>query len=65
VTLGEDGTPLVQLCRDGLDLCVKMESQSPTGSFKDKVRSDLLPLRGLLVIPVTGHGLKSSTRVPQ
>ncbi|MBN1180127.1 MAG: pyridoxal-phosphate dependent enzyme [Anaerolineae bacterium] len=36
VTLGEGGTPLVELTWDGLPLRLKCEFLNPTGSFKDR-----------------------------
>ncbi len=36
VSLGEGWTPLVVRCWDGSDICFKLESQMPTGSFKDR-----------------------------
>lgn len=46
--MGEGGTPLLRLQWDTRPILVKLESQSPTGSFKDRGASVLLTaLRGL------------------
>jgi threonine synthase len=48
VTLGEGNTPLVPVDWDGLSLLFKLESLSPTGSFKDRGAAVLVTaLRGL------------------
>jgi threonine synthase len=48
VTLGEGSTPLVPVMWQGQELCFKLESMSPTGSFKDRGASVLMTaLRGL------------------
>lgn len=36
VTLGEGGTPLIKIGRAGVDVLLKLEFVSPTGSFKDR-----------------------------
>lgn len=48
VTLGEGNTPLLPAEWDGRQILLKLESQSPTGSFKDRGASVLVTaLRGL------------------
>ncbi len=48
VSLGEGGTPLLPVEWEGLRLHLKLESLSPTGSFKDRGSSVMLSaLRGL------------------
>jgi threonine synthase len=42
ISLGEGGTPLVMLNVLGKDIYVKMETQNPTGSFKDRGASVLV-----------------------
>jgi threonine synthase len=48
VTLGEGGTPLLQIKWDGLPLYLKLEFTAPSGSFKDRGATVLVTaLRGL------------------
>lgn len=41
VSLGEGGTPLVSIRRDGMEIFLKMEGINPTGSYKDRGSSVL------------------------
>lgn len=58
VTLGEGDTPLVEADWEGWPLHLKLESQNPTGSFKDRGAATLVAaLRGLGI----GHVVEDSS----